>query len=162
MLAFLRHLEQVRGNGIATRNQRLAALRTFFEYLGRRCPEALHLCQQVAAIPTKRTPLPDTRFIARAEVERLFDRLPDLGRLAARDRALLLFSITPAHASRRSLTFGSSSSRSSGRRRFGCAVKVASGDSARSGRDRGTARASRNRTATSPQAPVFVSGPAGR
>jgi integrase/recombinase XerD len=91
VLAFLKHLEQVRGNGISTRNQRLAALRTFFEYLGRRSPEALHLCQQVAAIPTKRTPLPDTRFIARADVERLFDRLPDRGRLAARDRALLLF-----------------------------------------------------------------------
>lgn len=91
VLAFLKHIEQVRGNGISTRNQRLAALRTFFEYVGRRSPEALHVCQQIAAIPTKRTPFPDTRFIARAEVERLFHRLPDRSRLAARDRALLLF-----------------------------------------------------------------------
>lgn len=91
VLAFLRHMEQDRHNSIPTRNQRLAALRTFFEYLGRRSPEALHLCQQVAAIPTKRTPLPDTRFIARDHVQLLFDRLPHLGRLALRDRVLLLF-----------------------------------------------------------------------
>jgi integrase/recombinase XerD len=91
VLAFLRHMEQERHNSVPTRNQRLAALRTFFEYLGRRSPEALYLCQQVAAIPTKRTPLPETRFIAREQVQALFDRLPTLGRLARRDRALLLF-----------------------------------------------------------------------
>jgi site-specific recombinase XerD len=91
VLAFLRHLEHDRRNGVATRNQRLAALRTFVEYLGRRRPEALHLCQQVAAIPTKRTPLPDTHYIAHEQVDALFQRLPGLGRLALRDRALLLF-----------------------------------------------------------------------
>jgi site-specific recombinase XerD len=91
VLAFLRHMEQERHNSVPTRNQRLAALRTFFEYLGRRCPEALHLCQQVAAVPTKRTALPDTRFIAREQVQALFDRLPTVGRLARRDRMLLLF-----------------------------------------------------------------------
>lgn len=91
VLAFLRHIEQDRGNSIATRNQRLAALRTFVEYLGRRSPETLKLCQQVAAIPTKRTPLPDTRFIARDQVQTLFERLPNSGRLAFRDRVLLLF-----------------------------------------------------------------------
>jgi site-specific recombinase XerD len=91
VLGFLRHMEQDRHNSISTRNQRLAALRTFFEYLGRRSPEALHLCEQVAAIPTKRTPLPDTRFIACEQVQELFARLPNLGRLALRDRVLLLF-----------------------------------------------------------------------
>ena len=91
VLAFLRHIERDRLNGIATRNQRLAALRTFVEYLGRRSPETLKFCQQVAAIPTKRTPLPDTRFIARDQVQTLFERLPDIGRLALRDRVLLLF-----------------------------------------------------------------------
>ena len=91
VLGFLRHMEQDRHNSIPTRNQRLAALRTFFEYLGRRSPEALHLCEQVAAIPSKRTPLPDTKFIGRDQVQELFARLPTLGRLALRDRVLLLF-----------------------------------------------------------------------
>jgi integrase/recombinase XerD len=91
VLGFLRHMEQDRHNSISTRNQRLTALRTFFEYLGRRSPEVLRLCEQVAAIPTKRTPLPDTRFIGRDQVQELFGRLPTGGRLALRDRALLLF-----------------------------------------------------------------------
>lgn len=91
VLAFLRHIEQDRHNSIATRNQRLAALRTFVEYLSRRSPETLKLCQQVAAIPTKRTVLPETRFIARDQVQSLFERLPELGRFALRDRVLLLF-----------------------------------------------------------------------
>ena len=91
VLGFLRELEQTRHNGVPTRNQRLAALHTFFEYVGRRLPEMLHVCGQVAAIPIKRTPLPETRFMAREEIESLFARMPDHGRLALRDRALLLF-----------------------------------------------------------------------
>ena len=91
VLGFLRELEQTRRNGISTRNQRLAALHTFYEYVGRRVPEMLQVCGQVAAIPLKRSALPETRFMAREEVQTLFARLPDHGRLALRDRTLLLF-----------------------------------------------------------------------
>lgn len=91
VLDFLRELEQTRRNSISTRNQRLGALHTFYEYVGRRVPEMLHVCGQVAAIPVKRSPLPETRFMARDEVQRLFDNLPNHGRLALRDRTLLLF-----------------------------------------------------------------------
>jgi integrase/recombinase XerD len=51
IVAFMRHLEQERGNHIRTRNQRLAALHTLFEYIATRSPEMLLVCQQVAAIP---------------------------------------------------------------------------------------------------------------
>lgn len=91
VLAFLRDLEQTRRNSIATRNQRLAGLHTFYEYVGRCMPEMLHVCAQVAAIPVKRCPLPETRFMAREEVQTLFTQLPQHGRLALRDRTLLLF-----------------------------------------------------------------------
>jgi len=91
VLGFLRELEQARHNRVPTRNQRLAALRTFFEYVGRRVPEMLRVCGQVAAIPTKRTASPETRFMAREEIQSLLDQVPDHGRLALRDRALLLF-----------------------------------------------------------------------
>ncbi|MFZ5508156.1 MAG: tyrosine-type recombinase/integrase [Pseudomonadota bacterium] len=91
VLAFLRDLEQTRRNAIATRNQRLAGLHTFYEYVGRRLPEMMRSCAQVAAIPVKRCPLPETRFMARDEVDELFARLPIDGRLALRDRTLLLF-----------------------------------------------------------------------
>ena len=89
-LAFLKHLEQVRGNHIRTRNQRLAALRTFFTYLATRVPEMLYPAQQVRAIPTKRVPPPQTQFLEREEIVSLLKRLPRQGRHALRDRTLLL------------------------------------------------------------------------
>jgi site-specific recombinase XerD len=91
VLAFLYHLEQVRRNRIATRNQRLAALHTFCEYVARREPTQLYECQRIAAIPVKRTALPPTQFLTREEVQALFLALPHNGHLTLRDRALLLF-----------------------------------------------------------------------
>ena len=91
VLAFLKHLEQARGNAIRTRNQRRAALNTFFAYLALRVPEMLAVCQQVAAIPVKRTSPPDTHYLEREEVTALFRSLPREGRFALRDRTLLLF-----------------------------------------------------------------------
>lgn len=91
VLAFLRHLEQERGNSVRTRNQRRAALNTFFAYLALREPEMLATCQQVAAIPVKRTPLPDTHYLDREEMTALFRSLPREGYFALRDRTLLLF-----------------------------------------------------------------------
>ena len=91
VLAFLRHLEDERGNHIRSRNQRLAALHSFFDYLATRSPEMLAACQQVAAIPAKRVPPPETRFLEQDEIQALLAGLPSTGRLALRDRALILF-----------------------------------------------------------------------
>ncbi len=87
----MRHLEVDRGNHVRTRNQRLAAVLTLFEYIAGRAPEMLAVCQQVAAIPMKRVAPAETRFLERDEVEDLLRRLPRDGRLALRDRALVLF-----------------------------------------------------------------------
>lgn len=91
VVGFLRYLETERGNHTRTRNQRLAVLHTLFDYIAGRDPEMLAVCQRVAAIPTKRTPPAETRFLERDEVEELLRRLPRDGRLALRDRTLLLF-----------------------------------------------------------------------
>jgi len=91
VLGFLRYLEAERGNHIRTRNQRLAALHTLFEYIAGRAPEMLNVCQQVTAIPMKRVAPPETRFLERDEIDELLRRLPREGRSALRDRALLVF-----------------------------------------------------------------------
>ena len=91
MLAFLKHLEADRGNHIATRNQRLAAMHCLFEYVASRSPEHLGVCQRVAAIPRKRVAPPETHFLEKDEVETLLRGLPRAGRHALRDRALVLF-----------------------------------------------------------------------
>lgn len=91
VLLFLRHLEEVRGNSRQTRNHRLAALRLFFDYIATRVPEVLLEAERVQNIPRKRTPPPPTYFLERSDVQRLFATLPTKGKLALRDRTLLLF-----------------------------------------------------------------------
>lgn len=88
---FLNHLEAERHNHIRSRNQRLSALRVFFEYLARQDPEFICETERVAGIPTKRVPPPETFFLERDEVQAMFSHLPDSGRFALRDRCLLLF-----------------------------------------------------------------------
>lgn len=91
VLNFLRSLEDARHNHIRTRNQRLAMLRTFFAYLGGRVPELLVVAEQVARISTKRVAPPETHYLDRTEVEKLFAGLLSDTDAVARDRTLLLF-----------------------------------------------------------------------
>lgn len=90
-LAFLRWLEDERGNGVRTRNARLAALRSFFRYAASRCPDVMAEAQRVETIPTKRCPPPATTHLHHDEMEALLASLPASGALATRDRALLMF-----------------------------------------------------------------------
>jgi integrase/recombinase XerD len=58
---FLNSLEQERGNSIRSRNHRLAALRSFFEYVARTEPRYAEICRQVTSVPIKkasRRPVP--------------------------------------------------------------------------------------------------------
>jgi integrase/recombinase XerD len=73
---FLNSLEESRSNAAQSRNQRLAALRTFFEYIGQRFPERLGQAQKVAAIPGKRAQPPETIFLERDEIEDTLAALP--------------------------------------------------------------------------------------
>ena len=88
---FLQHLETARHNHRRTRNHRLTVVHTFFEFLARRVPECLNVAQQIAAIPLKRVPPPDTQFLDRDQITTLFRLLPMDGRLMLRDRTLLVF-----------------------------------------------------------------------
>lgn len=52
---FLTWVETQRGCSVSTRNQRLAAIHAFFKYLQMEAPEHIYLCQQILAVPMKRT-----------------------------------------------------------------------------------------------------------
>jgi site-specific recombinase XerD len=86
---FLTSLEDRRHNAPQSRNQRLAAIRTFFDYVGRRFPERLGQAQKVTTIPRKRSQSPETVFLERDEIDCTLARLP--ARSGLRDRTLLLF-----------------------------------------------------------------------
>lgn len=91
IVGFLRHLEEDRHNHVRTRNQRLAVVHTLFDHIASRDPEMLSVCQRIAAIPMKRSAPAGTHYLEREEMEALFEALPRRGRLALRDRALLVF-----------------------------------------------------------------------
>src|SRR6266511_3916175 len=91
--AFLQHLEKNRGNGVPTRNARLAALHSFFKYAAYVHPEHAALIQRVLAIPAKRCQRALVSFLDRAELQALLaapNRFTWLGR---RDHALLLLAV---------------------------------------------------------------------
>jgi site-specific recombinase XerD len=90
VLEFLHMIESSRGNQVSTRNQRLAALHTFYRYLATHHTEMLAEAERVEAIPTKRTQAPNTVYLEREQIDALFRALPRKGPFALRDRALLM------------------------------------------------------------------------
>jgi site-specific recombinase XerD len=89
-LAFLDHLESVRRNGVATRNARLAAVRSFARFLAVRSPEHVETCQRLLSIPVKRARTREVEYLEEEEIEAMLaaiDRRTCEGR---RDFALLL------------------------------------------------------------------------
>jgi site-specific recombinase XerD len=56
VLSFLKDLEESRGCAVTTRNQRLAAIHSFFKYLQTRDPERLLQYQRILAVSGKRAP----------------------------------------------------------------------------------------------------------
>ena len=88
--AFLSHLETVRGNSVRTRNNRLAAIHSLYQYAALRHPEHAQTIARVIAIPTKRHRHEDISYLDLAEIKALL-AAPDKGRwLGRRDHALLL------------------------------------------------------------------------
>jgi len=88
--AFLDHLEQERGCSPKTRNARLAALKTFFCYLGREIPECLDNSRRINAIPQKKTPHKTVDYLEPDELHAIFEGIDITGRNGYRDKALLL------------------------------------------------------------------------
>lgn len=68
ILAFLDHLERERGNSVRSRNARLAALRAFLKFAGRRDVTALHTVEQALGVPMKRFERPMIGFLTREEM----------------------------------------------------------------------------------------------
>lgn len=87
--AFLTYLESGRGNGVRSRNARLAAIHSFFSFAALEHPEHTDLIARVLAIPQKRFDQGIVDFLSKEEVEAILvvpDRTTWIGR---RDHALL-------------------------------------------------------------------------
>lgn len=90
---FLTDVETTRGNATRSRNTRLAAIRSFFNYVAVNEPQLLHHCQRVLAMPAKRHEKRAIDFLTRAEIEAVI-AAPDLSTWhGRRDRALLALAL---------------------------------------------------------------------
>lgn len=86
--AFLDYLEAERGNGVRTRNARLAAIRSLFRFAALRHPEHAHSIERVLAIPPKRFQRNLVTFLGEVELAALLDA-PDRSTWAGRrDRVM--------------------------------------------------------------------------
>jgi len=89
--AFLHYTEQERGDTIGTRNCRLAALRSFFDFVAGREPTAIAQCAEVLHVPTKRAPVRAPSYLEPDEVKAILAQ-PDRSTIEGqRDHALLAF-----------------------------------------------------------------------
>lgn len=88
ILAFLDHLEHERGNSVRSRNARLAALRAFLKFAGRRDVTALHVVEQALGVPMKRFERPMLGYLTREEMLAVIGE-PGLTWTSQRDHLLL-------------------------------------------------------------------------
>ncbi len=87
---FLNELEKGRGCGVRSRNQRLAAIRSFFHYATIEAPEHAGLTQRVLAIPGKRVVRRTIDYLERKEIEALLNAVDRHHWIGRRNHALLL------------------------------------------------------------------------
>lgn len=89
-LEFLNYLDSERGYGASSRNQRLAALKSFMKYVQVERPDEMALCQSILAIDGKKAEKPVIQYLSVAQTELLMEQ-PDISKpKGRRDLALLM------------------------------------------------------------------------
>jgi site-specific recombinase XerD len=88
---FLSDLEEKRHCGIATRNQRLAAIHALARFIGSHAPELVEWCGQVRAVPFKKAPQALVTYLEKVEIDALLAAPDTTTAQGRRDHALLLF-----------------------------------------------------------------------
>ncbi len=91
--SFLDHIEAERHNGTRTRNLRLTAIRSFFQYIAFHEPAYLAHIERVLAIPTKRYERRLIGFLTHSEIQALLAAPDGTKWTGRRDRAILMLAI---------------------------------------------------------------------
>jgi site-specific recombinase XerD len=89
--AFLAHLESQRGNKAASRNYRLAAIRTFFKHLLRNDLSHADQYHRVLALESKKTQPPLAQYLEPEDMRVILAQPDCRTQLGSRDHALLTF-----------------------------------------------------------------------
>lgn len=90
---FLGHLESARGNSARSRNLRLTAIRSFFQYAALKAPQHAAVIQRVLAIPRKRHVRSLIDFLTHVEMEALLAAADQQNWIGRRDHLFLLIAM---------------------------------------------------------------------
>lgn len=93
VLAFLDHLEAQRSNSVATRNLRLAAIKSLMAFYATKAPERLDTIAQIHAIPVKKKPTPQPTFLTSAQTQALLGAISTSTWTGRRDRAMFTLAV---------------------------------------------------------------------
>jgi len=93
IVAFLDHLEKHQGVSVRTRNLRLTAIHSFFQYVAFEAPAHSAQIQRVLAIPSKRFTRTLVEFLTRPEVDALLTAPDSRTWSGRRDHAFILVAV---------------------------------------------------------------------
>lgn len=91
---FLTHLQTGRGNSVTTRNARLAAIHSFYDYAALRHPEHADTIARVLDIPAKRHHRTDLTYLTAPEVTALLAAPEQDSAAGQRDHAMIQLAVT--------------------------------------------------------------------
>lgn len=87
---FLSWLESTRNVSINTRNQRLAAIHSFYRYAQSECPDILYESQKILGIPFKKRQHSTIDYLTKDTLKLLLDQPDNLTKRGRRDLAILV------------------------------------------------------------------------
>ena len=90
VLDFLEYLEHTRNCCPTTRNVRLGAIRSLFTFIARQEPVLIAQCQQIRAIPKKRSKHKVIHYLEENEMQSVLATIDVNSRTGVRDKALML------------------------------------------------------------------------
>ena len=91
VVEFLNHLETKRDNKAQTRNQRLAVVKTFFNFIASKFPELINVARKISVLKPKKFDQKSVQPLYENELNAIFSEIESIGLNGARDLALLKF-----------------------------------------------------------------------
>lgn len=89
ILAYLDWLENERNSSVATRNIRLAAIKSFFVYVQMQTPDYIYQCQQIRSIPRKKEAETPLEYLTVEGIKAVLDAVDTSVQSGLRDLVLL-------------------------------------------------------------------------
>ena len=93
VIAFLDYLEDDRGNSVATRNLRLAAIKATMAFQATKAPELLDTIARIHTIPVKKHPKPEVTFLTYGQTQALLAAITADTWTGRRDRVMFTLAV---------------------------------------------------------------------